>query len=613
MNYIKGEEINKIYGDKTLFKNINFTLNQYDKTALIAKNGSGKSTLLKIIVGDDIPDNGNIYLRENIRVGFLPQTPNIADNKTVWEAILDTQSPIAQTVKQYRDALKSGNTKDTQKAIAIMDEKNAWNFEQEIKIVLDKLNISDTEKKISTMSGGQKKRVALASVLLQKPDLLILDEPTNHLDFKMTDWLEKYIANLKITLLLVTHDRYFLNNTCNNIWELEQEEMFEYKGNFKYFLEKRKERLLLREKQQQDLKREIKKESEWASRQPKARGTKAKFRLDNLENLKSNVIRHKEEKIKINIKVKRLGKKIVDLYDISKKYDDKSLITNYSYKFSRFQKAAIVGDNGTGKSTFLNIITGQLKPDTGHVDIGETVSFGYYKQEGLKFSPDDTIINIVNQVADTITLEDGNTISAANFLEYFLFPRYTHHRKISTLSGGEQKRLYLLTILMQNPNFLILDEPSNDLDIMTLDILEKYIKDFQGNVLIVSHDRYFTDKVADYLFVLDGKGNIKLFSGKYSEYLNSIKNTKKNTAPKKQVAPKKQSSNKKMSYKEKTEFEQLEKDLNQLNEEKTTIEEKLSSSDISIDEITKISTRLAQINEIIDEKEFRWLELSEKT
>ncbi len=616
MNYIKGTNLTKAYGDKTLFKDIEFTLNQYDKTALIARNGSGKSTLLRIITGGDIPDAGELYIRDGISVGFLPQEPVMDNNQRVWDVILNSDAELTAVVKEYRNALKSGDAEKTERASALMDEKNAWNFEQEIKIVLDKLNIFDLEKPIGQMSGGEKKRVALAGALLQKPDLLILDEPTNHLDFKMTEWLENYISNLKITLLLVTHDRYFLNRVCNNIWELDKGKMYEYEGNFNFFLKKRQERIELFEKHQQDLKREIKKEAEWAGRQPKARGTKAKFRLDNLDALKEKVVNNREKDVNINIKVRRLGKKIIDIYGISKQYDGNSLISNFSYKFSRFQKAAIVGDNGTGKTTFLNLITNNLAPDKGHVDIGETVVFGYYKQDGLNFSDEDTVLETVNKIADSIQLEDSNFISAAAFLEYFLFPRHTHHRKVSTLSGGEKKRLYLLTVLMQNPNFLILDEPSNDLDIMTLDILENYLKQFKGNVLVVSHDRYFTDKVADSLFLLDGEGNIKQFAGKYSEYIEIEKQKLKEVSKKKQVSQPIKSqntrTNKKMTYKEKVEFEQLENEIEKLTQEKSEIEKFLSSPETALDKIAEKSKNLAEINDLLDEKEYRWLELSEK-
>lgn len=617
MNYIKGDNISKAYGDKVLFEDINFSLNQYDKTALIARNGSGKTTLLRIITGLDIPDSGELYLRENISTAFLAQEPVMDKQLNVRDVILHSGTELTTVVKSYREALESGDSDKTEQAVALMDEKNAWNFEKEIEIILEKLKINDLDKKIGHMSGGERKRVALAAVLLQKPDLLILDEPTNHLDYKMTEWLEKYISDLKISLLLVTHDRYFLNRVCNHIWEIDRGNMYEYNTSYDGFLQKRQERIEVFEKNQQDLSREIKKEAEWAGRQPKARSTKAKFRLDNLDRLRDRVDKSKDKDVNINVKVRRLGKKIIDVYGISKAYSGKTLINDFSYKFSRFQKAAVVGDNGSGKTTFLNILTSEEKPDKGHTDIGETVVFGYYRQDGLHFSDEDKVLEVVNKIADNIELEDGNFISAAAFLEYFLFPRHIHHRKVSTLSGGEKKRLYLLTVLMQNPNFLILDEPTNDLDIMTLEVLEDYLQKFKGNVLVVSHDRYFTDEVADTLFVLDGKGNIRQFTGKYSDYIaaakqDDVKIKESTVVQQTEKTRRSYSENTKMTYKEKTEFEQLEKELEQLNAEKAELELFLSAPE-DIDAIDEKSKRLSEINQLLDEKEFRWLELSEKS
>jgi ABC transport system ATP-binding/permease protein len=619
MNFLRAEHLTKAYGDKLLFEDIAFSLNQYEKVALIARNGAGKSTLLRIIMGQDIADAGDLYIRDDISIGFLPQEPVVKEGHTVLDAVLDSEGEAVHTVKNYRTALASGDAKAVETASAAMDDKACWNYEQEIQIVLDKLKIFDLNRKASTMSGGEKKRIALAKVLLKKPDLMILDEPTNHLDFRMIEWLEDYIADLKITLLVVTHDRFFLNRVCNVIWEIDEGDMYEYKGDYKDFLIKREERIELFLKQSRDLSRELKKEEEWAKTQPKARGTKAKYRIENYKRLKELAARKRNNsKLSINIKTKRLGKKIADVYSISKSFDGNPIVEDFSYKFSRFQKAAIVGDNGTGKSTLLNMLTGILPPDSGTVDIGETVVFGYYRQDGLSFSDDSKVIDVITDIAETIQTSDGNYLTAAAFLEHFLFPRHTHFRFVHTLSGGEKKRLYLLSVLMKNPNFLILDEPTNDLDIMTLEVLEEYLKVFAGNLLVVSHDRYFTDEVADTLFVLDGTPQIKQFPGKYSDYLKEIKT--KEAKEKEEASalklPKKNtpsaSNKQKLSYKEKTEFEELEHELEKLNAEKAEIEQMLSEATVDAEEITKKSKRLSELNEMIDTKEFRWLELSEK-
>jgi ATP-binding cassette subfamily F protein uup len=619
MNFLRAENLTKAYGDKLLFEDISFSLNQYEKVALIARNGAGKSTLLRIIMGQDIADAGELYLRDDISIGFLPQEPQVKEGHSVLDAVLDSESELARTVKKYRNALDLGNAKAIETASGAMDDNDAWNFEQDIRIVLDKLKLYDLERKASNMSGGEKKRIALAKVLLKKPDLMILDEPTNHLDFRMIEWLEDYIADLKITLLVVTHDRFFLNRVCNSIWEIDEGDMYEYKGDYKDFLIKREERIELFLKQSRDISRELKKEEEWAKTQPKARGTKAKYRIENYKRLKELAARKRDNsKLSINIKTKRLGKKIADVYSISKSFDGKPIVEDFSYKFSRFQKAAIVGDNGTGKSTLLNMLTAILPPDSGTVDIGETVVFGYYRQDGLDFSDDSKVIDVITDIAETIQTSDGNFLTAGAFLEHFLFPRHTHYRFVHTLSGGEKKRLYLLSVLMKNPNFLVLDEPTNDLDIMTLEVLEEYLKVFQGNLLVVSHDRYFTDEVADTLFVLDGTPEIKQYPGKYSDYLKQIKakeaqlkeQESASKASKKKISP--SSNRQKLSYKEKTEFEQLETELEKLNTEKAEIEQILSEGTADALEITEKSKRLSELNDMIDVKEFRWLELSEK-
>ncbi|MEA2041631.1 MAG: ABC-F family ATP-binding cassette domain-containing protein [Bacteroidota bacterium] len=618
MNFIKAENLSKAYGDKTLFEDITFKLNRYEKVGLIAKNGTGKTTLLNIITGGDIADSGSLFVSDEISIGYLPQEPFIELGYSVMDTVLDSEGDSAKAFRIYQNAAESEDAEKMQQASVLMDKYDAWGFEQEIKIILDKLQLYDMEREAATMSGGEKKRIALAKILIKRPNLLILDEPTNHLDFEMIAWLEDYIAKMKVTVLLVTHDRYFLDKICNKILEIDHTELFEYTGNYKYFLHKREDRIEQFIKESEDVKRELKKESEWAKRMPKARGTKAKYRLENYERLKTLSAQKRDDSaLSINVKTKRLGKKIIDVYGISKSFGDKVLIEDFSYKFSQFQKAAIVGNNGTGKSTLLRMFTQELKPDKGSVDVGETVTFGFYTQEGLKFGADDKVIDAITNVAEKIETKDGSYLSAAVFLEYFLFPRYMHYSFISGLSGGEKKRLYLLTVLMKNPNFLVLDEPTNDLDIATLEVLESYLKQFKGNVLVVSHDRYFTDEVADTLFVLDDTGRVGQFPGKYSDYLRKLKaeRAKSTAGSKKKPSKNKESSkssNSKMTYKEKKEFEAVEKNIEAMTVEKEQIETELSGGELDVEDIPGKSKRLSELNENIDEAEFRWLELSEK-
>ncbi len=621
MAYLLVENISKSFNERVLFENISFVINKHEKTALIAKNGAGKTTILNIISKLESADTGRIIFEKGITVGYLKQEPDFDNNKTVMEQVFSSSDKIINAVRKYEDAMNSGKQKLIQESIEEMDILNAWDYESKIKKILHKLKIFNLNQLVSELSGGQKKRLALANALINKPDFLILDEPSNHLDFEMIEWLEGYLTKVEITILVVTHDRYFLDSVCSNIIELDDKKMFVYKGNYTYFLKKKAERT---EKNYMDIEKAkniLKKESEWMSRQPKARGTKAKYRVENFYKIKDKADRKiNNDKVGINIKSKRLGKKIIDIYGIGKKYDNKVLISDFSYKFTRLEKIGIVGNNGVGKSTFLNILANELQSDTGYLEYGETVVLAYYKQSGQEIENNMRVIDVIKDVADVISLGEGRTLSAARYLEHFLFPRDMHYSTVAKLSGGEKRRLYLMTVLMKNPNFLILDEPTNDLDIMTLNVIEEYLQNFNGNLLIVSHDRYFTDNVVDTLFIFEGNGKIRHFPGNYSVYnaaekekkLNKeIENSKKNVKNKKKIKVNIKKSNK-LTYKERLELKSIEKELEELNIEKTVIEEILNSSNIESKKFAKKSKRYIELTEIIDEKEYRWLELDEK-
>ncbi len=614
---LKTENLSKAYGNKTLFEDISFVINEKEKIALIAKNGTGKTSLLNIITGKDIADSGKISLNPNFTLGYLEQEAVFDNENNLIETVLNSEDKTSIAVRKYENALISGDVKKIQAATDEIDILNAWDFEREIKTVLTKLKLTEFNKPVKFLSGGQKKRLALATAILNKPDFLILDEPTNHLDFEMIEWLEDYIAKSSLTLLLVTHDRYFLDRVCNVILELNDTKIFKYKGNYEYFLRKRKERTENTLAEIDKAKNLLRTETKWMNRQPQARATKAKARIDSYYKLKEKASKKIDDKtFEIEIEGKRLGKKLIDIYDISKSFDDKILIKDFSYKFSKGEKIAIFGNNGVGKSTLLNIITNQIKPDKGYIEIGETISIGYFKQSAIEVNEDIRLIDYIKNIAEVVKLGKNKEMSAAQFAEYFLFPRNMHYNYLSQLSGGEKRRLYLLSILMKNPNFLILDEPTNDLDIMTLNVLEEYLNNFSGTVLFVSHDRFFIDTVADMLFVFEGKGKIKNFPGNYSDFHRNINEKNKEKTNDNVVKEKKQKQvnqkKQKLSYKEKREFEQLEKELEILNKEKEDLEKYLESGDFNLEELTEKSKRLPKLEKIIDEKEMRWLELSEK-
>jgi ABC transport system ATP-binding/permease protein len=618
--YLQVEGLTRYWGDNVLFEALNFTIAQGQKVALIARNGAGKTTLLDTIMGKDLPDSGKITFSNNITIGYLDQLPRLNPEYSVLEEVYHSTSEIVQAVKEYEEAIHHPENHNLQKAAEKMDSLNGWDFDVKIKQILTRLKISDFDQKISTLSGGQLKRVALANVLINEPDFLILDEPTNHLDLDMIEWLEEYLMKTKSTLFMVTHDRYFLDRVCNEIFELDNKTLFRYKGNYSYFLEKRQER---REQMQAEIEKArnlFRTELEWMRRMPQARGTKAKYRIDSFYQLKEKASQNlSEDELALTIEASRMGKKIVNVDKLSKSFGGQKVLNNFSYKFARFEKIGIIGDNGTGKSTFLNMITGSLEPDSGTVEIGETIKFGYYRQDGIQFSPDDKVLDIIQDIAEYIDLGKGNQWSASQLLSHFLFPYEVQHARVEKLSGGEKRRLYLCTILMQNPNFLILDEPTNDLDIMTLNVLEDYLLRFNGCVLIVSHDRYFMDKIVDHLFIYEKQGHVKNFPGNYSiyrDYLDEKEKKERQTVSvekKDIIIPKQKTVNlNKLTFNEKKELEKLESEIAQLEKEKKILEESMSSGDFSHDEIQKQSEYYNSIKILLEEKEYRWLELSEK-
>jgi ATP-binding cassette subfamily F protein uup len=615
------EDLSKRWGEIMLFENISFTVFEGQKVALIAKNGTGKSTLLDLLAGKDSPDSGIITITNDIEIGYFEQIPNLNPGNTVLEEIFESDNLKLKTIKDFELAVSQNNQKAIAAISAKMDELNAWDFEVEIKQILTELKINLLDKQVGELSGGQQKRLSLAKVLINKPDLLILDEPTNHLDLEMIEWLEAYLEKTRSTLLMVTHDRYFLDRVCNEIIEMEDNQIYRYPGNYSFFLQKRDERIEMQQATVTKAKNLLRTEMEWMRRMPKARSHKAKYRIDSFYGLKDKASQKiKNESVSLNVKSSRLGKKIVELERVSKSFPGVQLIENFSYKFSRFEKVGIVGDNGTGKSTFLNLITGSLQPDSGTIEIGQTIKFGYYRQEGIQFNPKDRVIDAVNKIAEFIYFEDGTKMSSSQMLTHFLFPPETQYNYIEKLSGGEQRRLYLCTVLMQNPNFLILDEPTNDLDIMTLNVLEEYLRSFAGCVTVVSHDRFFMDKIVDHLFVFEGNGVVTDFPGNYTIYRNKVLEEKVNSESKK-VNPVKEESKKevkksntkrKLSFNEKREFEQLETEIAELEEKITKSEELLNSGGLPHGQLYEKSEELGKMKEQLDEKEFRWLELSER-
>jgi ATP-binding cassette subfamily F protein uup len=617
--YLQVEGLTRLWGETVLFENIFFTISKGQKVALIARNGAGKTTLLNCIMGTDLPDSGTVTFANNISTGYLNQLPKLKAGLSVMEEVFNSSGEIIQAIKAYETAIQHPETYNLQEATEQMDRLGAWDYELKIKQILSKLKITDFEQQTGQLSGGQQKRVALAKVLIDEPDLLILDEPTNHLDLDMIEWLEEYLQKSNCTLFMVTHDRYFLDRVCNEILEIDNKTLYRYKGNYPYFLEKRQERKEQHAAEVDKARNLLRNEQEWMRRMPKARGSKAKYRIDSFYTLKEKASQNlSQEEMDIKIKASRLGKKVINIYNLSKSYGNNTVLKNFSYKFARFEKIGIVGDNGSGKTTFLNLVTGTLKPDNGTVDIGETVKFGYYRQEGIRFDPNAKVIDVVHDIAEYIDLGNGNRWDASRLLSHFLFPYESQHFQVEKLSGGEKRRLYLCTVLMQNPNFLILDEPTNDLDIMTLNVLENYLQNFKGCVLVVSHDRYFMDKIVDHIFVFDNKGRVKDFPGNYSVYRNHLnieaqkaKQYEKGSAGKTQYKKPKPKTNK-LTFKEKRELEQLENCIEELESEKMQIEEKMNSGIPGHEELHALAESYKNVKNELDDKELRWLELSEK-
>lgn len=619
MNYLSVENLSKNYGEKLLFSNISFGIDKGQKTALVAKNGSGKTSLLNCLTNKDVPDSGKIVYRKGVNVGYLQQENEFQENLTVFETVFETKNATLLAIKEYSKCLKTPQNADKlQKAFDKITELNAWNKENNIREVLFKLKLDNLDTKVGLLSGGQKRRLSLAKVIIEDPDLLILDEPTNHLDLDMIEWLESYLTTSNISLFMVTHDRYFLEKICNEILEIDRGNLYRYKGNYSYYLEKRAERYRISQTEISKAKNLFKKELDWMRRQPKARGTKSKSRINDFYETKNKAKQNLDEKqVSINVQMERLGTKILELHKVSKAYGEKIILDKFSYIFKKGEKVGLIGANGTGKSTLLNIITGLNKADSGKVVLGETVVVGYYNQKGLQLKEDKRVIEVIKDIAEYLPLAKGRKITASQLLERFLFPSYTHFQYVHTLSGGEQKRLYLLTILMKNPNFLILDEPTNDLDIFTLQVLEEYLLDFKGCIIVVSHDRYFMNKIVDNLFVLNGDGTITNIIGNYTKYRKYQKNkqqekkvenkkTKDNNSAKVIIKQKTQ-----LSYKEKIEFEQLEKDIEKLEEQKEELSKELNNQDLEYNTMSKISNQLSSVIKELDEKTIRWLELAE--
>ena len=624
VSYLQVEGLVKSFGDRVLFENLSLGVGEGQRIGLIAKTGTGKTTLLNIIAGREDYEAGRITFRRDLKVAYLEQNPAFPEGTTVLDACFLADSPALRAVAAYEQAVASADEDVLHRAMAEMDAQDAWNYESRVKQILTQLKIKDFDQPTGQLSGGQVKRVALANALIAEPDLLILDEPTNHLDLEMTEWLEEYLAHTRLSLLMVTHDRYFLDRVCSDIVEIDDRQAYVYHGNYSLYLEKRQQRLDAADAQRERDNNLYRTELEWIRRQPQARGTKARSRVESFGELEERLRKRRESgDVRLDVKAAYIGKKIFEVRGLSKRFGDKVILDGFDYRFARYEKMGIVGDNGTGKSTFIKMLMGLVQPDAGTIDIGETVRFGYYSQDGLSFDDGAKVIDVVTEIAEHIELGEGRRLSASQFLQYFLFTAQTQYDYVEKLSGGERRRLYLCTVLMRNPNFLVLDEPTNDLDIMTLQVLEEFLQGYGGCLIVISHDRYFMDKVADHLLVFQGGGQIKDFPGNYSDYLEwkRLKESEERAAgsrenkkiqekqmPKQSSAP---SGKRKRTYQENREMERLEQEIPQLEQEKAELERLLGSGSLSVGELTAKSVRIGEVIALIDEKSMRWLELSE--
>ncbi len=615
--YLQVDNLTKSFGDLVLFENISFGIAEGQRIGLIAKNGTGKTTLLNILAGKEGYDSGNIVFRRDLQVGYLEQDPRFPGELTVLEACFHHGNSIVELIKEYEKCMETEGHPGLEELLVRMDHEKAWEYEQKAKQILSQLKIRNFDQLVKHLSGGQLKRIALANALITEPDLLILDEPTNHLDLEMTEWLEEYLRRTNLSLLMVTHDRYFLDRVCSEIIEIDNRQVYSYKGNYSYYLEKRQERIDARNVEVERANNLYRTELEWMRRMPQARGHKARYREEAFYELeKVAKQRFNNDNVKLEVKASYIGSKIFEADHLYKSFGDLKILEDFSYIFSRYEKMGIVGNNGTGKSTFIKLLMGEVMPDSGTLDIGETVRFGYYSQEGLQFDEQMKVIDVAQEIAEVIELGNGKRLTASQFLQHFLFTPEAQHSYVYKLSGGERRRLYLCTVLMRNPNFLVLDEPTNDLDIVTLNVLEEYLQSFKGCVIVVSHDRYFMDKVVDHLLVFNGQGDIRDFPGNYSDYrqwkeAKAQKEKETEKVKEEKTARVRLNEKRKMSFKERREFEQLEKEIAELEAEKALIEEQLCSGTLSVQELTEKSKRLPEVNNLIDEKTFRWLELSE--